>query len=100
MLFIGPEAELRFGRRHFMELTTAFTAMPQFTVLNGRQEVGRTDPALLTARADGPGCCCSPVTAGALPGLTGNAADVSSNPPTAEAKPAGCSPATPGRPSL
>ena len=33
MLFIGPEAELRFGRRHFMELTTAFTAMPQFTVL-------------------------------------------------------------------
>lgn len=54
MLFIGPEAELRFGRRHFMELTTAFTAMPQFTVLNGREEIGRTDPALLTARVAGP----------------------------------------------
>ena len=54
MLFIGPEAELRFGRRHFMELTTAFTAMPQFTVLNGRVEIGRTDPALLTANVDGP----------------------------------------------
>ncbi len=54
MLFIGPEAEKRFGRRHFMELTTAFTAMPQFTVLNGREEIGRTDPALLTAKIDGP----------------------------------------------
>lgn len=54
MLFIGPEAEKRFGRRHFMELTTAFTVMPQFTVLNGRQEIGRTDPALLTAKIDGP----------------------------------------------
>lgn len=54
MLFIGPQAELRFGRRHFMELTTAFTAMPQFTVLNGRQEIGRTDPALLSAQVQGP----------------------------------------------
>jgi ATP-dependent helicase Lhr and Lhr-like helicase len=54
MLFIGPEAERRFGRRHFMELTTAFTVMPQFTVLNGREEIGRTDPALLTAKIDGP----------------------------------------------
>jgi ATP-dependent Lhr-like helicase len=54
MLFIGPEAELRFGRRHFMELTTAFTAMPQFTVLSGREEIGRTDPALLTAKIEGP----------------------------------------------
>jgi ATP-dependent Lhr-like helicase len=54
MLFLGPEAELRFGRRHFMELTTAFTAMPQFTVLNGREEIGRTDPALLTAQVEGP----------------------------------------------
>jgi ATP-dependent helicase Lhr and Lhr-like helicase len=54
MLFIGPEAEKRFGRRHFMELTTAFTVMPQFTVLNGREEIGRTDPALLTAKTDGP----------------------------------------------
>ncbi|MBE1530892.1 DEAD/DEAH box helicase [Actinomadura algeriensis] len=54
MLFVGPEAERTFGRRHFMELTTAFTVMPQFTVLHGREEVGRTDPALLTERVEGP----------------------------------------------
>ncbi|WP_348637876.1 helicase-related protein [Actinomadura madurae] len=54
MLFIGPEAERRFGRRHFMELTSAFTAMPEFSVCCGREEIGRTDPALLTERVDGP----------------------------------------------
>ncbi|MEV4822046.1 DEAD/DEAH box helicase [Micromonospora sp. NPDC049274] len=54
MLFIGPEAELRFGRRHFMEMLAVFTAPPQFTVLAGRTEIGRTDPALLTAKVFGP----------------------------------------------
>ncbi|MEN3582589.1 DEAD/DEAH box helicase [Streptomyces sp. ZYX-F-203] len=54
MLFIGPEAERRFGHRHFMNLTAVFTAPPQFTVLQGRTEIGRTDPALLTERVDGP----------------------------------------------
>jgi ATP-dependent Lhr-like helicase len=54
MLFIGPKAEQRFGFRHFMELTTAFTTMPQFTVLCGREEIGRTDPSLLAAKAAGP----------------------------------------------
>lgn len=54
LLFIGPEAEKRFGRRHFMELTSAFTAPPEFTVISGREEIGRTDPALLTERIDGP----------------------------------------------
>ena len=54
MLFIGPEAERRFGRRHFMDMLAVFTAPPQFTVLSGRTEIGRTDPALLTARVDGP----------------------------------------------
>ncbi|MEU5909677.1 DEAD/DEAH box helicase [Micromonospora sp. NPDC047527] len=54
MLFIGPEAELRFGRRHFMDMLAVFTAPPQFTVLAGRTEIGRTDPALLTARVLGP----------------------------------------------
>jgi ATP-dependent Lhr-like helicase len=54
MLFIGPAAEQRFGRRHFMELTSAFTATPEFAVLSGRQEIGRTDPALLAAPAAGP----------------------------------------------
>lgn len=54
MLFIGPEAEKRFGRRHFMELTASFTAPPQFTVLAGRQEIGRTDPSVLTEERAGP----------------------------------------------
>jgi ATP-dependent Lhr-like helicase len=54
LLFIGPEAERRFGHRHFMNLTAVFTAPPQFTVLQGRAEIGRTDPSLLTERVDGP----------------------------------------------
>ncbi|MFF0314276.1 DEAD/DEAH box helicase [Micromonospora sp. NPDC005252] len=54
MLFIGPEAELRFGRRHFMDMLAVFTAPPQFTVLAGRTEIGRTDPALLTVKVSGP----------------------------------------------
>jgi ATP-dependent Lhr-like helicase len=54
MLFIGPEAELKFGRRHFMGLMAVFTAPPEFTVLHGRDEIGRTDPVLLTDRVDGP----------------------------------------------
>ncbi|UIX35039.1 DEAD/DEAH box helicase [Streptomyces sp. GQFP] len=54
MLFIGPEAEKRFGFRHFMDLTAVFTAAPEFTVLSGRTEIGTTDPALLTDEVVGP----------------------------------------------
>jgi ATP-dependent Lhr-like helicase len=54
LLFIGPAAEQRFGHRHFMGMTAVFTAPPQFTVLSGRQEIGRTDPMLLTEKTDGP----------------------------------------------
>ncbi|MGW0570963.1 DEAD/DEAH box helicase [Streptomyces tauricus] len=54
MLFIGPEAERRFGHRHFMGLTAVFTAPPQITVMQGRTEIGRTDPDLLTEKTDGP----------------------------------------------
>ncbi|MFG2885310.1 DEAD/DEAH box helicase [Streptomyces sp. NPDC048297] len=54
MLFIGPEAERRFGYRHFMDLTAVFTAAPEFTVLAGRSEIGTTDPALLTDEIAGP----------------------------------------------
>ncbi|SFP73069.1 ATP-dependent helicase Lhr and Lhr-like helicase [Amycolatopsis arida] len=54
LLFVGPEAERRFGHRHFMGMTAVFTAPPQFTVLEGRREIGRTDPALLTEKVDGP----------------------------------------------
>ncbi|AXE80185.1 DEAD/DEAH box helicase [Streptomyces atratus] len=54
LMFIGPEAEQRFGYRHFMDLTAVFTAAPEFTVLAGRTEIGTTDPALLTERITGP----------------------------------------------
>jgi len=54
LLFIGPSAEQRFGYRHFMGMTAVFTAPPQFTVLSGRQEIGRTDPMLLTEKTEGP----------------------------------------------
>ncbi|MCY0946186.1 DEAD/DEAH box helicase [Streptomyces antarcticus] len=54
MLFIGPEAERRFGRRHFIELTASFTAPPQFTVLSGRTEIGQADPSVLTEERPGP----------------------------------------------
>ncbi|MXM68179.1 DEAD/DEAH box helicase [Streptomyces sp. HUCO-GS316] len=54
LLFIGPEAENRFGYRHFMDLTAVFTAAPEFTVLSGRTEIGTTDPVLLTDEVVGP----------------------------------------------
>jgi ATP-dependent Lhr-like helicase len=54
MLFIGPEAERRFGHRHFAELTSVFTSAPQFTVLTGRTELGQIDPSLLTKDSPGP----------------------------------------------
>ncbi|MEV4100684.1 DEAD/DEAH box helicase [Nonomuraea sp. NPDC049649] len=52
-LLVGPEAERRFGRRHFMDLTAVFTAPPEFTVFHGRAEIGRTDPAVLTSASPG-----------------------------------------------
>ncbi|MCL6669580.1 DEAD/DEAH box helicase [Streptomyces panaciradicis] len=54
LLFVGPEAEKRFGYRHFMDLTAVFTAAPEFTVLSGRTEIGTTDPVLLTDEVVGP----------------------------------------------
>jgi ATP-dependent helicase Lhr and Lhr-like helicase len=54
LLFVGPQAEKRYGRRHFMGMTAVFTAPPQFTVIEGRREIGRTDPSLLTDRVEGP----------------------------------------------
>ncbi|MEU1396957.1 DEAD/DEAH box helicase [Micromonospora zamorensis] len=53
LLFIGPEAERRFGRRHFMDMTAVFTGPPEFTVLHGRTELGRVDPSLLTEDVPG-----------------------------------------------
>lgn len=54
LMGIGPQAEKRFGRRHFMGMTAVFTAPPQFRVFEGRREIGLLDPALLTDQVEGP----------------------------------------------
>jgi ATP-dependent Lhr-like helicase len=53
MYFIGPEAEKRFGHRHFMGMTAVFLGAPEFTVLVGRNEVGKIDPYLLVEEVKG-----------------------------------------------
>ncbi|MFY9490914.1 MAG: helicase-related protein [Mycobacterium sp.] len=53
-LHIGPEAERRFGRRYFSDLTAVFTAPPEFLVLAGRNEVGTIGTDLLTQEVAGP----------------------------------------------
>lgn len=47
MAFIGPEAEKQFGRRHFMELLSAFTVEPELEVLSGRTSIGSIAPLTL-----------------------------------------------------
>ena len=55
LAFIGPEAEKRFGRRHFSDLTAVFSAAPEFTVLAGRDEIGTvTDDVLTCDVGEGP----------------------------------------------
>ncbi len=49
MLFIGPTAERRFGRRNFLELTSVFTAAPEMKVMLGRKEIGSVSPLTVTA---------------------------------------------------
>lgn len=50
MAFIGQQAEKHFGRRHFMDLLSAFTADPEMKVLLGRAEIGSVSPLSVTAR--------------------------------------------------
>lgn len=54
MLMIGPEAERRYGRRHFMEVMSVFTSDPQVTVLHGRTDIGTVDPMVLLVKVQGP----------------------------------------------
>ena len=55
LAFIGPEAEKRFGRRYFSDLTAVFSAAPGFTVLAGRDEIGMVgDDVLVSDSGDGP----------------------------------------------
>jgi ATP-dependent Lhr-like helicase len=54
LLFVGPETERRYGHKHFLELLSAFTADPEFTVLHGRTEIGTVDPLVMTRKIEGP----------------------------------------------
>lgn len=54
LLFIGPEAERRYGRRHFLDLMAVFVAAPEVTLLHGREPIGSVDPMALTMKREGP----------------------------------------------
>jgi ATP-dependent Lhr-like helicase len=54
LLFIGPEAEQRYGHRHFRDLTSVLAADPEFVVLHGRAEVGTVHPLSLVTSVQGP----------------------------------------------
>ena len=52
-LSMGEEGEKRFGRRHFLELVSVFTASPLFEVLHGNRPIGTLDWLALTQPASG-----------------------------------------------
>jgi len=54
MLFIGPETERKYGRRHFMELMSVFASDPQVTIFHGRDELGVVDPLVMLVKIEGP----------------------------------------------
>jgi ATP-dependent Lhr-like helicase len=55
ILGVGGEAEATLGRRHFMELLSAFTSPPVFSVRHGRVEIGLVPDETLMARPAGHG---------------------------------------------
>lgn len=54
MLFLGPEADEKFGRFYFRDLVSSFTSAPQFAVFHGRHLLGTVDPMVVTRRVAGP----------------------------------------------
>lgn len=54
LLFVGPEAERRYGRMYFRDLMAVFTSPPQFLILHGREEIGTLDPLALMRKVEGP----------------------------------------------
>ncbi len=89
MLFVGPEAERRYGRRHFLEMLSVFTADPQFTVLHGRDEIGDVDPLVFTRKVDGPRIISLGGRAWKVRSRTGNDDAPSSSPPIKQEPPGG-----------
>ncbi|RNE49737.1 ATP-dependent helicase [Corynebacterium alimapuense] len=61
--FIGIEAERAFGHRHFMELLSAFTTPPVFTVTDGRYDIGTVElRTMLSASNSGSPGPAAPMT--------------------------------------
>lgn len=54
LMFIGPEADKKFGKFYFRDLVSSFTSAPQFTVLHGRHQLGVVDPMMVIRRVAGP----------------------------------------------
>jgi ATP-dependent Lhr-like helicase len=55
LVWVGPRAESEFGRRFFLDLTSAFTSDPGFTVVYGRDVLGEVSAlALAASRGSGP----------------------------------------------
>ena len=54
ILSIGPEGEATFGRRNFLELLSAFTTEPLFTVRFGHDEIGKVHQASFVLKEDRP----------------------------------------------
>lgn len=54
MLFMGPEAERKYGGIHYRDLMAVFTADPQVVIFHGREEIGTVDPMLMQRKVDGP----------------------------------------------
>lgn len=52
MLQLGPEAERRFGRRNFLDLTAVFADPPTLAVVHGRTTLGRIHIGSLLRRAE------------------------------------------------
>jgi ATP-dependent Lhr-like helicase len=50
ILSIGPEGERSFGYKNFMELFSVFTSPPLFTVLSGRNEIGKVHESSFQVR--------------------------------------------------
>lgn len=55
LLMIGPAAEKAFGRRHFMDLLSSFTAEKELRVLHGNKELGFISPLALPRGVTDPG---------------------------------------------
>jgi ATP-dependent Lhr-like helicase len=55
LLMVGPATEKAFGRRHFMDLLSSFTAEKELRVLHGNRELGFISPLALPRGVTDPG---------------------------------------------